>query len=539
MQYVTRLALVAGGLAAISLTGAAVAHLSAIGSERHIERVRLAHEVHEGYLSLSNNVFQLFKEHGDAFIIGDRDSGRTETDRRARIDADFRTLRALIGAEVALVGEEELDELEHLAEVERRLHAVLERYEEIRALGPRSAPLREQAALVQLLDSDIDLEIRALIDGAIEEERREVLETAAEVTASAARLRIVSLATAIVALAVISTGAVALYRAHARPLERIIAGAAAVESGDLGHRIAAGPGELGRVATVFNGMVARICERHEALAVSQAQLEREVDRRTRSLRDLVDALRLAERKRRRLLADVSHELRTPLTIIRGEAEVTARAREIGEEAARRALERIRETADHSARIVDDLLFVARSEAGELRLKMTTVDLAAMVAEVAADYASSVAGKTVTHDIAGPASRLRVVGDAGRLRQALLILVENALQYGDRAVAIGLRAAAGSVCLSVRDDGPGIPEEELPHVFERFYRGSNAGLRYDAGAGLGLPIAKAISEAHDGSIRLASREGGGVVATIALPALSGPRILPLDAAGDPLPRRLGR
>lgn len=231
---------------------------------------------------------------------------------------------------------------------------------------------------------------------------------------------------------------------------------------------------------------------------------------------MLDRLRIHEENRRRLLADVSHELRTPLTIIQGEADIALRGREKTPEVYREALEKSREAAKHTARLVDDLLFVARREAGEARLRLEAVDLARLLPEVIDDHRALADGRGggITFSSAVDAAPVR--GDCDRIRQVAVILMDNALRYGDSRVEVALRAAPGGFAVAVADDGPGMTEEEQERAFERFFRGSNAASRYREGSGLGLPVAKAIVEAHGGQIALQSGPGEGTRVTFTLP-----------------------
>jgi two-component system, OmpR family, sensor kinase len=110
----------------------------------------------------------------------------------------------------------------------------------------------------------------------------------------------------------------------------------------------------------------------------------------------------------------------------------------------------------------------------------------------------------------------VLADPDRLRQVLMILLDNAQRYGGRQVEVGLTVSPGGYRIAVRDDGPGLIVEEQARVFERFFRGDNATQRYGAGVGLGLPVAKAIIEAHDGGIAIQSEAGQGVTVSVMLP-----------------------
>ncbi len=516
MRYLTKLNLSFGGLLAVALVSAGLAFWSARSAEHHLERSRLAHRVLEQYISLSSHTYQLFKQFGDAFLIGDRDRGTGEARLLKAIRADISQLRILIAEEVQIAGEEEIEELELLARIERQIEALLKEFSRLQAGDAAPDTITYKTRLSQILDEKIDAQFQALIGEALEEERAEVAETEAAMRAAVVLFKWSAVIAGLIAAFTTVFGILVLRSGLTKPLRRLLDGAEAVGRGELEHRIdAPGDTELDRVAQAFNQMIAKVAERQDVLSASRDALEQEVSHRTAQLEKLLQTLRQTEANRKRLLADVSHELRTPLTIIRGEADVALRGGERSTDEYREVLNRTREAADHTARIVDDLLFVARQETGDVRIRPQEVDLAELVGHaVTAGRALGVTGKTVTFEAAAAPAKVRA--DPSRIHQVVTVLLENALRYGGQEVQVRLDQAPGGFAVTVADDGPGLTEDELAHVFERFFRGSNAAIRYDGGAGLGLPVAKAIVEAHGGRIALTSEPGEGVQARFTLP-----------------------
>lgn len=516
MRYLTKLTLSFSGLLAIALVCAGLAFWSARSAEYHLERSQLAHLVHEQYLALSSHAYQLFKQYGDALLIGDRDRGAGEAALLNEIRADISQLRILIAEEVQLVGDEEIEELELLAQIEQQINRVLSEFDRVQARASFADPAEYTAHLADVLDRKIDANFQALILEALAEEKDEVAETETALRAAIALYERAAVAAG--GLAAISAlfGIVLLRRGLTRPLHRLLDGAAAVGRGELAHRIdAPGDTELDQVAQAFNKMIDRVAERQDSLSASRDALEEEVARRTAQLEKLLQTLRQTEANRKRLLADVSHELRTPLTIIRGEADVALRGGDRSIEEYREVLSRTREAADHTARIVDDLLFVARQETGEVRIRPQELDLADLVEHaVEAGRALGNGAKTVSFETSVRPAKM--TADPSRIQQVVTILLENALRYGGDEVRVRVDQAPGGFAVTVADNGPGLTDDEMAHVFERFFRGSNAAIRYDGGAGLGLPVAKAIVEAHGGRIALSSEPGEGVQARFTLP-----------------------
>jgi two-component system, OmpR family, sensor histidine kinase CiaH len=235
------------------------------------------------------------------------------------------------------------------------------------------------------------------------------------------------------------------------------------------------------------------------------------------IRESLAAQRVALRRQREFAADASHELRTPLTVIRSSVEHLTRHRDEPVAAVGSALEDIDDEVRHMTAIVEDLLLLARSDSGAVALEHVPVDLG----DVASDGASAM-GKPATDRgvrvVVDPQPAV-VAGDPARLRQLVMILVDNAIRHSpaDGRVGVAVRAEGTGASLVVEDDGPGIRPEDMPHVFERFYRAPGAP---GGGTGLGLAIAKWIVDRHGGQIEVANRTEGGARFVVSLPATGG-------------------
>jgi signal transduction histidine kinase len=234
------------------------------------------------------------------------------------------------------------------------------------------------------------------------------------------------------------------------------------------------------------------------------------------IRASLSAQRDALRRQREFAADASHELRTPLTIVRSSVEDLRMHPEQPVADVGEALDDIDAEVGHMTALVDDLLLLARSDSGALDLVFQPVELG----DVATDAASAMmvpAGERGVRIEVDP-EPVMVVGDPQRLRQVVTILVDNAVQHSPRgsAVSVRVRRAEGTARLVVEDEGPGIRPDDLPHVFDRFWRapGSPSG-----GTGLGLAIAATIVTRLGGRIGAGARSAGGAVFTVELP-LSG-------------------
>jgi signal transduction histidine kinase len=266
---------------------------------------------------------------------------------------------------------------------------------------------------------------------------------------------------------------VVLSRRIVRPIEDLTSAVQELGRGGAPARVrAAGGDEIARLAAAFNAMAGAIA-RHEEL-------------------------------RRRLVGDVAHELRTPLTRLRCELEAiqdglaTPDAARVGS---------LHDEVLHLARLVEDLQELGLAEAGALRLEKERVDLGVAVARIAGDQAEIVAEPGVLVDI-----------DVTRLRQVLMNLLANATRHGPPGGRVEVRVASSGAdaTVAVSDEGPGIPEHELEHVFERFYRVDPARGRDGGGAGLGLAIVRRMVELHGGRVWAERPRGGGATVTFTLP-----------------------
>jgi signal transduction histidine kinase len=290
----------------------------------------------------------------------------------------------------------------------------------------------------------------------------------------------------LLALIIGTIGALA-FRSLGTPLADIMAAADAVAEGDLSTRVEEkGPGEFRRLAQSFNRMA--------------------------------EELEHADVQRRNLTADVAHELRTPLHILQGNLEG------ILDGVYQPDTEHIEAMLDETrmlSHLVDDLQTLSLAEAGQLHLKMEPVDIAELLADVSTSFSgpAEAAGIDLQVKTTGTPEELTVSGDVERLDQVLSNLMGNALRHTPEGGSILLSASAtqNGVQILVRDTGEGIPPEDLPYVFDRFWRGDKSRQRQSGtGSGLGLAIARHFIQAHSGAISVESELGAGTTFIIELP-----------------------
>lgn len=223
-------------------------------------------------------------------------------------------------------------------------------------------------------------------------------------------------------------------------------------------------------------------------------------------------------RQRVFVADASHELRTPLSLIRANAELLQRHPEEPVRANMPSLNDIIRETDGLSTLVSQMLTLTKADAGTTPFTFTEIALHDLVEDVGKQVRVLTDKKELQLDVRVD-GQVRVQGDEVRLRELLLILLDNAIKFTDAAgiVELTLEADGGKAVVCVRDSGSGIPPEALPHVFDRFYRADKARSRAEGGTGLGLAIAKWIVEGHRGSIRVDSSPGTGTTLTVELPA----------------------
>src|SRR5215216_2759703 len=293
-----------------------------------------------------------------------------------------------------------------------------------------------------------------------------------------------------VALLLASLGGLWIANKALRPVDRLTRAAERIGRGNLNERVEEGDSkdEIGRLAATFNEMISK--------------LEQAFDRE------------------RRFTADASHELKTPLAVLRGDIEVALR-RERSPEEYKRVLQSNLEEIARLTKLTDDLLTLARSDAGEQVLELEPVRLDRLAAEAHAyvkPLAESV-GVSLSYD--APHSPILIEGDEKRLKQLLVNLLDNAIKYTPPggSARLALTVKDSSALIEVSDNGRGIPASALPQVFERFYRQSDLKDSRVTGFGLGLAISKWIVDAHGGTIEVESAEGKGARFSISLPIAS--------------------
>lgn len=304
-------------------------------------------------------------------------------------------------------------------------------------------------------------------------------------------LRLVGIALVFLVLVLAVTELLARWISH--PVRDLARSASAFAAGDHSVRVRpSGSSEVRLLGVAFNDMADEV-------------------------QTLVDEMKAEERRKSRFVSDVSHELRTPLTAIRGAAE-TLLDGDVPEDDARQFLSTIARESERLTQLANDLLTLQRIEGATGELPITRVDLGQTARRTIESLAPLTETRGVRVTLVGSAPP--VLGDPNRLQQVLGNLIDNASRMTPEGgtVTIELAAEERRSVVRVLDEGPGIADEDLPHVFERFYRSETSRQRSTGGAGLGLAIVAAIVRAHAGTVTAARRAEGGSVFTINLPSI---------------------
>lgn len=525
-MYRVKLSFTIGILLMVILALATVLYWGMQRTAFYTERSRLASDALEAYVQLSHDAYRHFKEMTDVIVL-DGEAGANDINTSyENLIGSLRKLKKVTLAEINLVqdeedGQSEKEEIERIDEMERLLFEGIAALERVDRLSNTGAKVSARKVFSRVLEETIDRQFKPLIDLAIAEEREEVMEARLHGDELLQELSILAEVTAIVASVFAFVIGIVLLRSLSVPLQVLVNGVRKVAKGDLSHRIVLpGRNEFTYLAKNFNEMTAELNQHQQQLLETQSDLEQKVQQRTGELQEANTKLLALDEGRRRFFADISHELRTPLTAIRGEAEVTARGREKSTDEYREALRRIVDLSGQLTQLVDDLLMLARADAVSMRIELKPLRLDDLLRHLCDDVRVLAQKKQLELQIDLTPQPIIVRGDALRLRQLFLILLDNACRYSKPGGIINVELVEESACavVFVRDQGIGMTDNEQNMVFERFFRGEAARKAVQSGSGLGLPLAKSIVEAHHGEIKLSSKLNESTQVTIILPLL---------------------
>lgn len=345
-----------------------------------------------------------------------------------------------------------------------------------------------------------DKKLSQVVHDIVIDEQEEVEEVKEEIVSLTNVITYTAIALAVITtLGVIGLG-IFLSRSIVGPVQILSTGAEKVGAGELSYRIELPrEDEFGLVANRFNKMAGQLENQQNLLRSANERLEQAVTQRTKELEDSNSRLKQIDETRRKFFSNVSHELRTPVTVLLGEAEVTLRSTKATLSDMKEAMGRIVANGGYLRRRLNDLLNLARSDDGEIKLDMKP----AVINEIVDDAVSTARAYAKANDVElsflSTKEDLIANIDESWFRQSVLVLIDNAVKFSkpDDKITITLEENSGKALIKVIDEGPGIEEEALDHLFERYYQAKEGQKR--EGTGLGLAIAHWIITGHNGKI----------------------------------------
>ncbi len=517
-SFRAKLMAVAGVLLVVIVLMAAMFYYSTQRYQYHLESSTAANRVLVSYQAVSDHTYRKLNAVGEIVDLNDvGDVTARQANERLLWDAVYQ-VRESLQAKDLIVPESMSGRVDHLGRIESLTERIIQSGATIRDAIQSGDRIAAQQELRVLRSDAVAGQFNQLIDEALAQERAVVASTQqAAIELGRSITRVLPIAIGVILLFGSLVG-VWMSRSLTRSVQTLEEAANRYSSGDLEYRSPMlAETEFAKLGSAFNHMAEELAARRRESERSQESLEAQVAERTRELEHTLGQLELADAGRRRLLADISHELRTPLTIIQGEADMALRGPEKTSSTYQDALQRVRDQVKHTTRLVKDLLFVARTEEGNARLEVRSVALTQLLRDVCADFRSTAAKKQLTIEERYLVPDCTVAGDEGRLRQVFAILIDNAIRYSYEGAPITLTMSDSGerIRISIENSGIGLSEEEAVKAFDRFYRGESATAETE-GTGLGLPVAKAIIDAHKGEISLIGVPDSGATAIVELP-----------------------
>ena len=385
--------------------------------------------------------------------------------------------------------------------------------------------------LIQTFDNLEGLDLKHLISDSIELQRKRSAEAEAKAATALQRVKLLVIIVSVFGAACAVTLALVLSRALYQPIQQLLTGTSALSNGQLDYRLPElDHSEFSTLARSFNQMAAGLERARQQEEDHTRRVEQEVTERTRQLQHALEQLQHAEQQQQRFLADVSNELRTPATAIRGEAEVSLRGGDKTPEFYKESLVRIADTSVQLSRRIDDLLMLVRGHQ-QLHLKFRTVTITDLWLQLQALAQRLTSSQTVQiicaplpdgleeHKDLEKRVPAKLWIDPEKLLQSLQIILDNAIRYSGNQKRVDINLQVDDQCrIWVRDYGIGIAAEDLPKVFNRYFRADNARDVRPDGLGIGLSLCETLIHSMHGNIELFSEQHQGTTVAVILPLI---------------------
>ena len=496
----------------VALTCNAIsAHLTRV----NLKQSTIAQSLLVEHEKLSSISYRLFKQLTDEVIFGRNANQAYVRNKQTLIEQSLERIRLLELEQREALGVKfthgSVEDTEQLVQLIRQ---IIEEFKVV-VNNNTSLPLEQKERLHSLLEVTIDEQFREAISAAVSRQSLVVAAINAKIDTLNTVMVWFTIGLGVLSYPLIIYGCYWLFNQLYQPLILIRGATNAIAAGNYRQPISVKlDDEFEELATSINQLAERLQEHEANEAKSRRQLEHDVKQRTSELTKANLQLTKIDSRRRQFIADVSHELRTPLTIIRGEAQVTLRLKSASEADYQETLRAILQQSVNLSRLVDDLLLLTRAEMHQLQLQIAPVKIKTLLDTEINKWQGFDQERDFSLAVDGECEDLAVMVDQQRVQQVLSILLDNASKYSQpsQAVLVSASCKDNFITIAIKDSGVGISAAEVENIFERFVRFS----KHNEGLGLGLPIAKAIVEAHGGKIVVESALGQGSTFLVTLP-----------------------
>jgi signal transduction histidine kinase len=475
----------------------------------NIVQVNMANALLTEHWKLSDNSYRLFKQITDELLFGKNANQSLVRNKRALITDSIDTIRMLEAQQRAALGAiATKGTIEDTEALDTLIDEILAGFDQVMT-GPASQTDSEKIRF--LLEEQIDNRFREAINAAVQRQTTIVNSLNSDIESIHKNISLSAVIITVLAFLAAIFGSYALIRNISVPVDFLKNAAESFAAGNLDHRVPRGfDREFDAISAAFNDMAHHLSQEQSLRDKLNSQLEFEVTKRTNELTVLNEALQKNDAARRSFLADVSHELRTPLTIIRGETQVALRQTDRAEpNDYRSVLQSVHEQSLLLSRLVDDLLFIARTDANNLQLNLQHADINSLMISSMQGFERQASQYDIELGFESERDSIIASVDPERFQQLLRIVLDNAIKYSPPHTKVNLssKLSGKHVVVSVEDQGSGVSEDEMPFIFDRFYRSQRMRQEKPSGSGLGLSIAKSICEAHGALIWASNLEKG--------------------------------
>ncbi len=470
----------------------------AVVTNKNIHRATTAQSLLAEYQELSSISFRLFKQMTDEILFDDANKSAEIKFKISKINSTFQSILLLEKEQQTIQSDNSLIRAKsNVEELQRFFNQIVFKYDSAQSLSATSEN-NKNLMLRELLQVTIDSQYSQALSEATSLQTYHVVAMTSKIQTTNTIFMWLSLIIGLLLIVFVAVACVWLFNHTYRSLLSIKDSATAILNDDLDHTQKKKlDREFQIIADVINQLSSKIKKHRNEHQRLTEKLEVKVEERTNQLSKVNVELTKNDSRRKLFLADLSHELRTPITIIRGEAQVTLRQPNPSIEICKNSLKSILDQSLLISRLIEDLLFLTRTEMDQINLERTQENLFDLVSDCVERWERNQSNREIELILPDTLRSNMVFVDRSRITQVLSILLDNAIKYSVNKIVVSVvfNSQRGLWEISVTDFGKGISKNELQNIFKRFVRFSKKG----EGLGLGLPIAKSIIEAHGGKL----------------------------------------